>query len=273
MSAARALGADLVRWNRFGAPQSLSRSAGHLSPPRAGAKVDVAREFLLANAALFRLSEAEVAALKVINDAPLLEGPQLRAAREGGAVFAAAAPHAVLFGQVFDGIEASQDGLVAVGVTADGAVTYVSSSLTGETAVSGARTLDARGAYLAAAGSVGQRVDAGAVSVSPKSYNGFTQLRVTGRDQSQFARPAVVPTATGVRRAWEVNVVDTQSTDGAEPTYYTVFVDGETGASLVRSNRIFHLAEGLPGVSTAATAAPAAAAAPSGGSGRVRWSV
>src|SRR5687767_7690768 len=61
-SAARATGAR-VSWNRFGTPRSLFKARGWLAEGLTGAPRDAAREFVRRNAALFRLSEADVAAL------------------------------------------------------------------------------------------------------------------------------------------------------------------------------------------------------------------
>src|SRR5690349_24201048 len=55
-SIARRLGAQ-VTWNPFGTPKSLYNRSGYLSGPSKGDAVDVARAWVGANAALFRLDK------------------------------------------------------------------------------------------------------------------------------------------------------------------------------------------------------------------------
>lgn len=74
-AAAASLGAKATRWNRFGTPQVLFNRKGYLSGARAGDTVDVARNFVLDQRAVFGMTPEAVADLEVVSDAPLLDGP------------------------------------------------------------------------------------------------------------------------------------------------------------------------------------------------------
>ena len=115
LDAAKALGAE-ARWSTFGTPSSLLKRGGYLATGVAGGDaVAVARTFLDANAALFRLSEGGAAELELWNDAKL-------AGSDG---------HAVVFRQAYGDLLASEGGMIVVGVVGD-KVAYASSSLTGD---------------------------------------------------------------------------------------------------------------------------------------------
>src|SRR5687768_19538 len=193
-SAARATGAR-VTWNRFGAPRSMFRARGWLAEGLPGTPRDAAREFLRRNAALFRLSGADVAALRVESDH----------------VLPGADAHVVTLSQRFGDLPTAGGGLVAVGV-AGGRVAYASSTLTAHGGITGERRLDAQQAWLRAAASAGVEKAAGDLSVAP-ALEGFGQLRVKGLTELQQVREVAIPTAGGIRRGFEVNVVD----NGAQP--------------------------------------------------------
>ena len=57
------LGATRVNWNRFGTVHSMIRHGGYLASGYGGSEVEAARQFILDNSALFRLSPAGVAGL------------------------------------------------------------------------------------------------------------------------------------------------------------------------------------------------------------------
>ncbi|MGH3507055.1 MAG: hypothetical protein ACRDO2_07615, partial [Nocardioidaceae bacterium] len=154
--AAEALGATTVRWNRFGTPRVLFNNRGYLSGAREGDAADVARAFVADHAGLFKLSSGAVAGLEVVTDSPLLEAPDLVKQQQGEQVATDGVPHVVTFRQTFaDALVAGNDGLLTVGVQRDGRVAYVSSSVTGDEAVSGTRSLDAVAALRAAADDAG----------------------------------------------------------------------------------------------------------------------
>ena len=127
------------------------------------------------------------------------------------------AGRAVLLRQRFGDLAAGRDGVIVVGV-AGGKVAYVSSTLTSDTTVTGARRLDADAAVRAAA------ADA---RMLPSALSGKPRL-------------VAVPTpADGVRRAWEVSLL----ANGAEPRAVASLVDAETGAVLIRENLVDHLVD------------------------------
>ena len=219
--AVRAMGAR-AQWNRFGTPSSLIREGGWLAQGLGGTPRDAAREFLRRNASLFRLSEADVAALDVVNDATLTGSDA----------------HAVLFRQRFGGLPATGAGSVVVGVRG-GDVAYAAASLGAPSALRGEARLTPQEAWAKAAHSVGERAAAADVSVRGVR-GGFGRLEVRGLRAEQQVRQVAVPTPRdGVRRAFEANVVD----NGSEPSAYTVLVDAESGAVLRRVNRLDNLAD------------------------------
>ena len=214
-SAARATGAR-VTWNRFGTPRSLFKARGWLAEGLTGAPRDAAREFVRRNAALFRLSEADVAALQVEDDHTL---PGTDA-------------HVVTFAQRFGDLAAAGGGLLTVGVTG-GRVAYASSSVAAPGALAGERRLSAQDAWLRAAASAGVEKAVGDLSVA-STLAGFGQLKVKGLSELQQVREVAVPTAGGARRGFEVNVVD----NGEQPLAWTMLVDAESGTVLRRASRL-----------------------------------
>ena len=182
-------------WNRFGTPRSLFKPAGWLADGLASDARVAAREFVRRNAALYRLSAADVSALAVVADHRL-----------------GSDAHVVTFEQRFGDLPTAGSGLVSVGVVG-GKVAYASSSLGGSGALQGERRLTAQDAWLTAARNAGVEADAGDIGVAP-SRAGFGQLRVAGLTELQQVREVAVPTPrNGVRRAFEANVVD----NGREP--------------------------------------------------------
>jgi len=118
---ARRLGGS-VRWNEFGTPHVLMNHRGVLSGPRDGDHVEIARGWVRDHRELFRLTTAGVDALQVLRVSPLFDSPdQVRDAR-GQALANPDVATVVLFRQTFGELSAAQDGLLHVGVTAEGAV-------------------------------------------------------------------------------------------------------------------------------------------------------
>jgi extracellular elastinolytic metalloproteinase len=257
-AAAAALGAT-VRWNAFGTPRVLVNHGGVMSAARPGDHVDVARAFVADNAALFSLSPAGVDALEVLRVSPLHDSPDLARVARGEAPENPDVATVVLLRQTFDGVPAGLDGLLTVGVTADGAVAWASSSVTADERLTGARDLDAVTAYRIAAGDVGRAVDAADIALGEVDANGFTRLAVAGFAEEQYARLRAVPTpADGVRTAWEIVVLDAAPVLG-QPLAFISFVDAETGAVLYRTNRVDHLAAGTASPVRAQVGAPSGA--------------
>jgi len=208
-----------VEWSAFGTPASLFSVEGFLATGLPGSEAEAARAFLRANRELFRLSEAEVDDLRVLNDSPL--------GRDGG--------HAVLFRQRFGSLNAGQDGLVAVGVVR-GSVAYASSSLAGDTGAPAPATISALDAYRKAAADLGRTVgrdDVGVLGVQ----RGWNAFKVAGVVETQRARLVAVPTpGDGVRAAYETIVLDNDDDHG--PLAVTHFIDARSGAVLMRQNRV-----------------------------------
>ena len=220
-NAAQALGAQ-ARWNSFGTPSSLRKDGGYLATGVAGSDaVAVARTFLDANAALFRLPAGGAAQLELWNDA----------------VLAGSNGHAVVFRQKFGDLLSSEGGMVVVGVVGD-KVAYVSSSLTGDTALAAQPALTAAQAWTKAAANVGRNVSVVALGQAQlgtaQQGADWTSFEVDGFAQPQRARLVAVPTpANGVRPAWETLVVDVE---GGSATAFSSFVDAVTGEVLVRKD-------------------------------------
>jgi extracellular elastinolytic metalloproteinase len=247
-TAARALGADTVRWNQFGTPRVLFNNSGYLSGAAEGDATDVARRFVAENAGLFKLSPAGVERLEVVTDSPLLEGPDLVRQQQGEQVSTDGVAHVITFRQTFaDGLVAGNDGLLTIGVQRDGRVAWVSSSVTGDEEVSGSRSLDAVAAIRAAAQDAG--LDLGDLSAAGAEGPWTTFTSSLTRDL-QRARLMAVPTPTdGTRLAWETTLLSSDHADEGDghghPAAFISFVDAETGAVLLRDNRVDHLAEGM----------------------------
>jgi hypothetical protein len=69
--------------------------------------------------------------------------------------------------------------------------------------------------------------------------------------EAQLARLVALPTPEdGVRRAWEVSLMDNAPDEHGNPTGFISFVDAETGRIWQRENRVEHFAQG-PGAPTA----------------------
>lgn len=213
-----ALGAS-ASWNQFGTPRSLINHDGFLATGLSGDPVAAAREWISANAALFRLSAQAVAGLELHRDARL-------AGSDG---------HAVIFRQRFGDLAAVHDGIITVGVVS-GSIAYASSSLTGDSTLSGSVRLSPIEAWLAAAGDVGRvatALDVGGV----KTDGEWTVFAVSGFAQPQRARLVALPTPqSGVRPAYETLLVDVR---GGSATAFTSFIDADTGAALVRRNIVY----------------------------------
>jgi extracellular elastinolytic metalloproteinase len=127
------------------------------------------------------------------------------------------AGRAVMLRQRFGSLSIGRDGLIVVGV-AGGKVSYVSSSRTADRTITNAQRLSASAAVRAAASDAG--IPASALTGRPKLV-------------------AVPTPERGVRRAWQVQLID----GGAEPRAVVSYVDAATGAVLVRDNLVDNLAD------------------------------
>jgi extracellular elastinolytic metalloproteinase len=224
---AAGLGAE-VRWNRFGAPQSLIKHGGFLASGVEGADaVAAAQGWLDDNAALFRLDSADD--LVLVRDAEL-------AGSDG---------HVVIFQQRYDGLVASPDGMVSVGVvgTAESGwrVAYASSTLTGDSQLQGSTELSLTEGWVEAADAVETDVSVGDVDVVDRR-RGWMVLDVDGLQEEQLVRRVGFPTPRrGVIAAYEAIVVDVEG--HGHDSGSKVIVDGATGDLLFKQSIVDHAQE------------------------------
>ncbi|HET9242264.1 MAG TPA: M36 family metallopeptidase [Gaiella sp.] len=224
LEAVERLGAT-VRFNEFGTPQSLVRYGGFLATGiEANGAAAAARVWLEANKSLFRLASLD--GLELVGDRSL---PGSRG-------------HAVVFKQTFGSLVASPDGVLVVGVVGSvkrgWGVAYVSSRVTGDTAVEGSAELSATEAWASAAEAVGEDVGASEISVIGRQ-RGWTMLDVEGFEDPQSVRASAFPTPTrGVIRAYETTLVG-KSDDGHDEGYWQI-VEAETGRVLFRESVVDH---------------------------------
>ena len=214
--------ASSVRWNRFGTPRSLIRHGGYLATGLGGSDAEsAARGWLEANSELFRLSSTS--GLELVKSSRLT----------------GSSGHVVVLRQQFGGLPAGVDGLVTLGLREGGGdwdLAYVSSSLSPETGLSGERRLSATEAWSKAATDVGRGVGAAAIGETKRDGR-WAVFAVDGFAQAQRAREVAVPTADGVRRAWETLITDSRA---GEATGFTHFIDAETGEVLIRQDNEHH---------------------------------
>jgi extracellular elastinolytic metalloproteinase len=215
------LGAN-AEWNQFGTVHSLIKYGDVLASNLPGEPAAAAREWIRANRGLFRLSDASVTNLELLNDSILTDTQN----------------HVVLFRQRIGDIPVTQDGLITV-LIGGGKVYYVSSSAVGDQAAAGAATITAAEAWLKAAADIGRNVPVGDIlKVAPSGD--WNLLQVVGFSHPGRARLTAFPTNDGARPAYETIVLDVQ---GGASTAYTHFIDAQTGEVLMRINRTQNLAE------------------------------
>ncbi|WP_240809948.1 M36 family metallopeptidase [Actinomadura sp. WMMA1423] len=172
-------------------------AAGPLAGGLPGDPEKAARAYLAGHRDLFGLDAAAVGALEKVAVNPIGDGA------------------AVLLRQRFGTLPAGYDGLVAVGVSG-GKVVSATSTLSRDGAAPAPATLSPKDAVAAAGRDAGIRASAG--------------------DPGK-ARLVAVPTAEGVRSAYQVTLMDAS---GAEPKAVTSYVDARTGSVLVRENLVDH---------------------------------
>ncbi len=218
--AAARLDTASLRWNDFGTPASILPADGVLARATSADPATAARRYLAGQSAVLGLSRAQVGALELVSDQPLAMG--------GG--------HAVLFRQRFGALSPAIGSMVTVGV-ANGAIAYVSSSLTRTTGTPPPARLSPLQGWLRAAADVG--LDAATLAPSEltsEDRDGWTRLTVPGLVQEQQVRLRALALADGsVRPVMEANVVDVA---GGNAVAYTVMVDAVTGRVLHRQNQV-----------------------------------
>ncbi|HEX8001960.1 MAG TPA: M36 family metallopeptidase [Mycobacteriales bacterium] len=246
---ARRLGAK-ARWNEFGTPSSLFNRTAWLSAPKKGDPVAIARAWVKDNAALFRLTPALTAAgsLELVANNPLYESTDNRRRLAGLEPLAKddTLPHVVMFRQSYAGVDAGAGGLLTVTLDRQNRVTYVSSSVSGDTRVTNKASLTPARAWQLAAADLGWHTNLADLKVLDTLHrSGFTQIQVPGTKELQLARLRAVPTPRdGVRLAYEVDVMNNELVGKAEPLGFISFVDAETGRVLTRQNAVQHFSGG-----------------------------
>ncbi|MDQ3930377.1 MAG: M36 family metallopeptidase [Chloroflexota bacterium] len=221
-----------VRWNQYGTPRTLFNPSGYITTGVAGTTAPVAaRNWLASNRRLFKLSSVDNTHLQLINDSPLI----------------GTSGHAVVFRQVFGGLPTTNDGMITVGLTGTRSrgwkISYVSSSLTGDTALAAQSTLSAPRAIQLASASVGRPVSLSSIArtapskLAPAAASPrWTLFKLKGFSQPARARLVALPTPrNGVRPAYETLVMDFSH---GRVLAMTVFVDAATGATLLKVNRV-----------------------------------
>lgn len=222
---ADSLGAT-VSWNRFGTPHTLFVEGGFLSGPLGGTAEEAARQWLRDHRDLFRLSPASVDDLLVIRESPVT----------------ASGATVVLFGQQVGGMPVAHDGRIKVAL-ANGRVYWVSSSAVGELSAPGAGVLSAAEAWLASATSLGFSFGLG--DLTSLGQDGGWSLFEAGLSHPQRVRSMILALpGGGALPAFETIFL---SVAGGAAHAYTSFVDANSGEVLIRRNRTWRLAGGLPG--------------------------
>ncbi|MDQ1713071.1 MAG: extracellular elastinolytic metalloproteinase [Frankiaceae bacterium] len=222
----RSLPGTTARWTDFGTVSFLQAEdpAGWVDSGLTGAPKDAARRWVKAHKSLFRLTDADVDNLELLNDAVLTGTPA----------------HAVLFRQRFGDLMSAQDGLIMVAVR-DGRIALVTSSAVGHGTLAAQPAISPAAAWLAAAKDTGHAdITLANVVSTGIEHTGFATFRVPGLNLAQRARLVAFATRTdGIRPAYETIVAD--NTNG-DLEGYTVFVDAVTGRALFRQNRVQQLA-------------------------------
>jgi extracellular elastinolytic metalloproteinase len=144
----------------------------------------------------------------------------------------------VLLRQRFDGVAAARDGMISLAIS-EGRLLYVSSSLTGDPAVTNRTRLSPTDAYVAAARKVGRRITPRRIDKTGEQ-GGWRTMEVQGFSVPQRTRLRALPTPrNGVRLVYETLVVDTRP----EAVAYSSFVDAATGEILLQESQIDYEAD------------------------------
>ena len=145
---------------------------------------------------------------------------------------------AVTFRQTFDGVPASPDGQISLGVIR-GKIAYASSSLAGDGGALPSATLTPREAITIAGDDAGFAVDGNDIS-SRGTGRGWARFQVEKLSHTQLARLVAVPTPLdGVRLAYETFVFDNTPV----PVAFKHFIDAQTGDIIIRTNAVDYLQE------------------------------
>ncbi|GAB3434951.1 M36 family metallopeptidase [Actinophytocola sediminis] len=188
-----------VRWNRYGTPGTLRPHA--TTQRRDADPVALARTFLTDNREAFGLAAASVDTMETLVSRPMGQGSY------------------VMLRQRFGELPAIVDGLVTFGIR-DGAVVYLSSTLSPDQTAPAPATLTPAAALATAAEDAGLPATALA---TPRVRLGAVPM------------PGAAP-----RSAYQVVVI---GRDEVEPTGYTTYVDARTGEVLLREDIVDHQAD------------------------------
>jgi extracellular elastinolytic metalloproteinase len=222
-AAAARLGAE-VTWNEFGTPRSMIRYGGFLTTGVRGVSAaSAARRWVESNRALFRLDSART--LDVVKVS--------RLSGSGGRV--------VLFRQRAADFDLAEGGLLTIGAVRSERGTWniasASSSLTGDTTITGATKLTATEAWTRAAADVGRAVDASDIG-KVKADRQWSVFAVKGFSEPQRARLVAVPTSNnGVRPAYETILATNEK---GQWTSFQHYIDAATGEVLIRKDLVMN---------------------------------
>jgi hypothetical protein len=209
-----------VSWNEFGTPRSIFNYDGYLATGLSQDPVTAARQYLEANKTLLGATAAQLDTLEFLHDSKMV----------------GSRGHAVMFRQTFDGMEATTDGLVTVGVV-DGKVAYASTSFAPTTATPAAPELTPLDAIVAALND--SKLSPGATVSAQGTDEDWTTFSVSGLDQPARARLSALPGYDGsVRPTYETLVID-----GTHGFGYRSFIDAVTGKVLVRYDLVDHASD------------------------------
>jgi Zn-dependent metalloprotease len=215
-----------LRWSGYGTPQLLRDNSGYLTGPSGKAAADIVRNYLEANADLFRLSPAVVSGLELISD---------YSTRHNGATH-------IGFQLTDAGLPVFRS-IITATVDAKGRIVIIGGSYAPDAAAGNAILLDETAALGIALEAVGVKAPA-RLQLRP-SAKGFTFENTVAdlyKPAPLTAELVSFPMGGGkeARIAWRtVTAVDTTGT-------YETIVDAETGDILFRQNRVNadHGAEG-----------------------------
>ncbi|NRN65299.1 Peptidase propeptide and YPEB domain-containing protein [Kibdelosporangium sp. 4NS15] len=192
-------GSTTVRWNKYGTPATLTpkpeaqRRSAALADP-----VAIAKAYLAGNQVAFGLSDQSIGAMDVLVNRPMGQGSY------------------VMLRQRFGELPSMLDGLAVFGIR-DGAVVYLSSTLSPNRAAPEAATISPEQALAAA--SADAQLTAEAL--------GTTRVQL-----------GAVPMPEGApRAAYQVVLI---SNDQDHPSGFTTYVDARTGQVLVREDIVDH---------------------------------
>lgn len=210
-----------ITWDdRFGTPHTIYTYEGHLSEPREGAPVEVARAWLRDNRTVFGMSPSDVDALAVTMDHEL-PGTGTRV---------------VGFAQTFEGVRTTRGGGLSVAVTDDGRVRSYTGATVRNGELSGSYDLSAGAALEKVAGELAAGADFDASRIGTKAgYRTFDKGPFAAKS---YVKKAAFPTADGVRSAYRVLFIEKPHAG------WDVVVDAQSGEILYRASLVDHESEG-----------------------------